>query len=412
MQEKYKRALTFLAFLIILCSAIGIAYIFYDKVKSHDDTIVEADGDLSINYIQGKKIKENGVYLLSITNNSNKDLYYEIKIKDVDKWSSGVQYSLTSLEANLHLTRYSFEKDNLLLADNILIKSKETQNFKLEIYNNLDMSFILDIHKINDTEEYFFATILKNNEVKKDLKTKLVEESATSNEGLIEDVDDYGLTYYFRGNVKNNYVSFANQMWRIIRINGDGSVRLILDGEVSELSSYHSNMEQYEDYAQTDINKNLQSYYQSNLKNEDQYIANAKFCIENGANEGDKEKIYNAYTRIITNKIPTLNCLGEKYTSKIGLITVDEVIFAGANIKDGNKDFYLYNKKIDNVWWTSSLAKMKDNHFYPFSITNEGKLTSDVNGTLYRRLRPVINIVKKVVVTGNGTLDDPYVITK
>ena len=40
--------------------------------------------------------------------------------------------------------------------------------------------------------------------------------------------DDYGISYYFRGNVQNNFVSFANMCWRIVRITGDGSIKLAL----------------------------------------------------------------------------------------------------------------------------------------------------------------------------------------
>ena len=47
---------------------------------------------------------------------------------------------------------------------------------------------------------------------------------------LCEAEDDYGTTYYYRGNVTNNYVSFAGFTWRIVRINGDGSIRMIYDG--------------------------------------------------------------------------------------------------------------------------------------------------------------------------------------
>ena len=47
---------------------------------------------------------------------------------------------------------------------------------------------------------------------------------------LCEAEDDFGTTYYYRGNVTNNYVSFAGFIWRIVRINGDGSIRLIYDG--------------------------------------------------------------------------------------------------------------------------------------------------------------------------------------
>ena len=48
--------------------------------------------------------------------------------------------------------------------------------------------------------------------------------------------DDYGISYYFRGNVLDNYVSFADKTWRIVRINGDGSVRLVLDDVAKDSS--------------------------------------------------------------------------------------------------------------------------------------------------------------------------------
>ena len=43
--------------------------------------------------------------------------------------------------------------------------------------------------------------------------------------------DDYGTSYYFRGAVKNNYVEFANKCWRIVRVGGDGSVKIILHND-------------------------------------------------------------------------------------------------------------------------------------------------------------------------------------
>ena len=54
--------------------------------------------------------------------------------------------------------------------------------------------------------------------------------SNLSDNGLYKTVDDYGDTYYYRGKVDNNYVSFAGYVWRIVRINGDGSIRLIYSG--------------------------------------------------------------------------------------------------------------------------------------------------------------------------------------
>lgn len=47
--------------------------------------------------------------------------------------------------------------------------------------------------------------------------------------GIYAAEDDLGTSYYFRGAVENNYVKFNNIYWRIIRINGDGTIRIILD---------------------------------------------------------------------------------------------------------------------------------------------------------------------------------------
>lgn len=48
--------------------------------------------------------------------------------------------------------------------------------------------------------------------------------------GLYKTVDNYGDSYYYRGAVENNYVKFAGYVWRIVRINGDNSIRLIYSG--------------------------------------------------------------------------------------------------------------------------------------------------------------------------------------
>ena len=53
----------------------------------------------------------------------------------------------------------------------------------------------------------------------------------TETDGLYMAEDDEGESYYYRGAVRNNYVSFAGFLWRIIRRNGDGSVRMIYSGK-------------------------------------------------------------------------------------------------------------------------------------------------------------------------------------
>ena len=71
--------------------------------------------------------------------------------------------------------------------------------------------------------------------------------TATTNEGMYAADDDYTATtgmksYYFRGAVNNNWIKFGKEngkdiYWRIIRINGDGSIRMIYSGTTAPTSS-------------------------------------------------------------------------------------------------------------------------------------------------------------------------------
>ena len=60
-------------------------------------------------------------------------------------------------------------------------------------------------------------------------------DTTSRNAGLYKGEDDYttndsNYTYYYRGDINNNWVKFGNSLWRIIRINGNGTIRLIYSG--------------------------------------------------------------------------------------------------------------------------------------------------------------------------------------
>lgn len=63
------------------------------------------------------------------------------------------------------------------------------------------------------------------------LTTPALYINTSSERELSKAEDDYGNSYYFRGNVIDNYVSFADKCWRIVRIEGDGSIKLILEDQ-------------------------------------------------------------------------------------------------------------------------------------------------------------------------------------
>ncbi len=68
--------------------------------------------------------------------------------------------------------------------------------------------------------------------------------------GLFKTVDDYSkdtnndgeidsnFTYFYRGDVENNWVEYAGSLWRIVRINGNGSIRMIYSGSAEEGASH------------------------------------------------------------------------------------------------------------------------------------------------------------------------------
>jgi len=100
-----------------------------------------------------------------------------------------------------------------------LIENEHTK--KLEMINLLSGNIVNNSkHNINGTE------YIKNT------KTKVAEEvNGLDEKTLSLTEDDYGLSYFYRGNVIDNYVNFANKCWKIVRIAGDGSVKLILEDQ-------------------------------------------------------------------------------------------------------------------------------------------------------------------------------------
>ncbi len=82
--------------------------------------------------------------------------------------------------------------------------------------------------------------------------------------------DDYGSSYYYRGNVENNWVKFGGYYWRILRINGDGSIRMIYAGDASVIDALPNKSDVlkngYND-SSTDYTQIGESYYNFSYNN-------------------------------------------------------------------------------------------------------------------------------------------------
>lgn len=403
MRAIYKSFLFIVGLLILLIAILGIIYLFYDKMTESDSDI-EVNGSLSINYIDGKKIDVSDIdnIKISITNSGSKVSYYNIgflKIRGNGTYKIKCDDVLVT-EGNLT----SIDEQT---TDYISIDVGETKLYSIEIINNGNSNLTGSILVRNhDGKTKNFADVLLTQETPSENSlTKPGDELATEGEGLIKSYDDIGVSYYYRGNVTNNYVSFAGFNWRIVRINGDGTVRLVLDGVTDSLAKFYGNDSNDYTYETSEMKKYLDEWYNTYLKDYSDYIANTKYCNDIIY---DDSYTFNSYTRIITNKIPTLNCLGTSFSNNIGLLTIDEVMLAGANTIANNTSYYLYNSNIANVWYTMSGARKTDNTINMFMIDASGRVKVDVNATLFRNVRPVINLVKNIEMEGIGTSTDPY----
>ena len=222
-------------------------------------------------------------------------------------------------------------------------------------------------------------------------------------------------TYYFRGNVNNNYVDFAGFTWRIVRINEDKTVRLVLDGFISTDSLYYNKDTDYLKgmYFSNTINESeikyvLDNWYQSTLKDNygSKIMSGEYFCEQNKVT--DTTDVNNSAVPIMyPNYIPDFRCLTDAnghgvYGSEVGLLTYDDVVFAGGYYNKTDTNYYLYK---DSNWWTMSPS----NYNSIWSVNNSGSLIP-VSESTTRRIRPVINLRSNVTATGTGTTGDKYII--
>ena len=298
--------------------------------------------------------------------------------------------------------------------------------------------------------------------------------------------DDYGMSYYFRGAVKNNYVEFANKCWRIVRITGDGSVKIVLHNDnisnkanpcssannsdtaaFANKSDFNSKLNDNayigfmygtagaSDYASAHANINkstiltkLETWYINNLASYEDKLADTIWCndksifttytsgyifYDTGLGYGTNETGYGASNRIYggdatTYANPSLICPNDNnggklskftvsdttsgngnLTYKIGLLTADEVAFAGVTLSSYNGSTYLQENTGTIEWWTLSPGSFEGDFAKVFGVELGSLNAFAVNGAI--GLRPAISLASSTTISGgNGTSEDPYVV--
>ena len=400
---------------------------------------------------------------LLVTRNENIDSKYQSYYftYGTDYEANGTQFNLTgaTVTSSTFSSSYSELVGKYLLATNY---------FNVRDFSNSTKTLS---KTTNRNKLYYVVSATSSSITYKDINSnKKVTESL-----IATTEDDYGTSYYFRGKVKNNYVQFANKCWRIVRITGDGSVKLVLyndnisnvnkpcsssnssttaafakfSGNTSTTEFNTTNridntsvgfmhgIENAKDYASAHANTNksiiltnLETWYKNNLESFETKLADVIWCNDkSGGSYGEEPTDYGATLRRNT---PSLICPNDNnggklskftvddttngngnLTYKIGLLTVDEVVYAGHyNFYSSTSATYLQENAISS-WWTLSPASYDD---------DGGGLTSNIHavgadGAVYdtspgytSNLRPAIALIPTTKVTGSGTSEDPYVV--
>ena len=511
-EKKHKRIMIYVMIISLIC-VVGVSYAFFTAgMSSETSTTVRADaGTMKITYDGGTNINLAGIYpkddvwatkTITVTGNNTTDaeMYYKLTLvvdSNTFKTDDPLQYELVSTNTSTNgdiipnISKTDITGTSIELGSGHFVKANNAKHtYLLKIYypkkatsQNANQGAAFSAHvEITSAKAPTVINLVKairaNNEVKAPITTPGAAVSTASEALLASTEDDYGTSYYFRGAVTNNYVEFANKCWRIVRVGGDGSVKLILHNDnatgvanpcdpannnasaafarysgTTYISAFNENANDnayvgfkfgtpgsstYEaTHANTNkstILTNLETWYNDDLSTYEKVIADTVWCNDktnvtdttydpwnwnpNGLGFGTNTTYYGATQRLVSKNNsaggtgPSLKCTGElsKITSKVGLITADELAFAGYAWNIGNTTTYLQENATDTYWWSLSPYNFYDGFAFVWRVVgSSGNFVN--NGVSFAGgVRPSISLKSTTNVTGEGTSSSPFII--
>ena len=513
-KKKQKRVIIYLMIISLIC-VVGVSYAFFTAgMSSETSTTVRADaGAMKITYDSGNDINLAGIYpkddvwatkTITVTGNNTTDaeMYYKLTLvvdSNTFKTDDPLQYELVSTNTSTNgeiipnISKTDITGTSIELGSGHFVKANNAKHtYELKIYypkkatsQNANQGAAFSAHvEITSakapTVKTLAQTILAKNEVKAPITTPGAAISTASEALLASAEDDYGTSYYFRGAVKNNYVEFANKCWRIVRVGGDGSVKLNLHNDnptgvanpcdaannsasaafarysgTTYKSAFNTNSNDNayvgfkygtpgsSTYAATHANTNkstiltnLETWYdKNNFKDSEKVIDDTVWCNDktnvtdttfdpgdwtpNGLGYGTNRTYYGATQRLVSKSNsaggtgPSLKCNGElsKIASKVGLITADELAFAGYAFNISNTTTYLQENATDTYWWSLSPYIFNGSYVRVWRVGDSDGFLGSNDVDYPSGLRPSISLKSTTNVTGEGTSSSPFIIS-
>ena len=388
-----------------------------DDTDFSDGSMNDKTFTLTVNvYADGKVVTDN----LDTTNTLDSITVSDCTLDPVfnsatTEYSCTVKNNVTSVNVNATATSTKAKVRGLGAKD--LVEGKNTLPIRVIAEDGSEK-----IYNINITRK---AVASLKNEI---MKNAVITANPTLTTSFNNSSDASGLykstatntgkpTYYFRGNVENNYVKFAGQIWRIVRINEDGTIRIVMQG-ISNGMVFNSNNNNYTYmyYTNSQVKSTLESWYQTNIGSKkdlassvatgDYYCEQAKVKYTDSDTSGNATMTtYNKYT-------PDFKCITDGngkgvVNASVGLLNYDEVVYAGGYKGQSNNNYYLYN---NTDFWTMSPAGVSGSDSDVWYVDTAGYITHN-RVDFINSVHPVLNLDTDTQISdGDGTKNNPFIV--
>ena len=229
------------------------------------------------------------------------------------------------------------------------------------------------------------------------------EEIISSGDGLYEDTYEEG-RYIYKGVNVNNYITFNNEVWRIVSVEPDKTIKIMRNDSIGEVEWDSSNSNNWA--RPSTLNTYLNGKYLTNTLNStaQSQIVSKDFSI--GGVSSNDTNLYNTIS----------NENNSKWNGKVALITASEYIRSNSNQSQCGTVNQLYNYNncknttwmyINDIWWT--LSSDFDNTFTVFYVYLDGSFNRDYEAIASTSIRPVVYLSSEVKITGgDGSQNNPY----
>ena len=215
-------------------------------------------------------------------------------------------------------------------------------------------------------------------------------------------VDEDGITYVSgtKDCINFNYVWYSGKLWRITAINKDGTMKMITDDSITNISYNPDGDVNFYDVSKKDYTTYTGSYMYQFL-NED--FLDTLYNYQNIIVEDSTWNITTSSSK--NTKLPETTLINSSTIGKntpVGLLNSYEYYLSYKNTSDSSG--YLYN---GYFWWLLNPYSSSD----VWDVHSHGNLHNNVPSYAHTA-RPSINLKSNIQLSGgSGTKDDPYTIS-